>query len=167
MKNFVAIDFETAIRHHICAVGIVIVENSKIIEEYYTLVQPPDNEYNWYCTQVHGITSCDTEYSLPFIEIYPEIKKRIFGKIVVAHNESFDRSVLQKSMIDNGLDYSELNISDIWECTMKYCRSISKYPSGKLNECCIVEGIELNHHEALSDAKACAELFLRIQNTSS
>lgn len=165
--NFVAIDFETAIRHHICAVGIVIVENSKIIEEFYTLVQPPYNEYNWYCTQVHGITSYDTENSLPFIEIYPEIKKRLFEKIVVAHKESFDRSVLQKSMIDNALDYSELNISENWECTMKYCRSIGKYPSGKLNECCLVEGIELNHHEALSDARACAELFVRIKTASS
>jgi DNA polymerase-3 subunit epsilon len=83
MSNFVAIDFETAVRHHICAVGIVTVENSKIIEEYYTLVRPPRNDYNWYCTQVHGITSYDTVNSLPFIEIYPEIKKRLFGKIVV------------------------------------------------------------------------------------
>lgn len=165
--NFVAIDFETAIKHHICAVGIVIVENSKIIEEYHTLVQPPDNEYNWYCTQVHGITSYHTINSHSFAEIYPEIKKRLYNKIIIAHNESFDRSVFQKSMIDNGLDYSELNISEIWECTMKYCRSISKYPSGKLNECCSVEGIELNHHEALSDARACAELFMRIKTASS
>ncbi len=29
--NFVAIDFETAVRHHICAVGIVTVENGEII----------------------------------------------------------------------------------------------------------------------------------------
>jgi len=86
MLSFVAIDFETAIKHHICAVGIVTVENSKIFDEFYSLIKPPNNE-------------------------------------------SFDRSVLQKSMIDNGLDYSELNISETWECTMKYCKSISKYPS--------------------------------------
>lgn len=167
MFNFVAIDFETTVRHHIYAVGIVTVVNGEIIEEYYSLIKPPNNEYNYYCTQVHGITSYDTVNSPSFAEIYPEIKKRLYNKIVVAHNESFDRSVLRKSMFDSGLDYSELNISETWECTMKHCRSISKYPSGKLNECCIVEGIELNHHEALSDAKACAELFLRIQNTSS
>ena len=167
MSNFVAIDFETAVRHHICAVGIVTVENGEITEEYYSLVKPPNNEYNYYCTQVHGITPLDTVNSPSFAEIYPEIKKRLFGKTVVAHNESFDRSVLQKSMIDNGLAYSDLNIPKIWECTMRLCRSTSKYPSGKLNECCSVEGIELNHHEALSDARACAELFLRIKTTSS
>jgi DNA polymerase-3 subunit epsilon len=47
------------------------------------------------------------------------------------------------------------------------CRASSKYPSGKLNECCVIEGIQLNHHEALSDARACAELFLRIKAASS
>ena len=34
MSNFVAIDFETAVRHHIDAVGIVTVENGEIIEEF-------------------------------------------------------------------------------------------------------------------------------------
>ncbi len=162
--NFVAIDFETAVKHHICAVGIITVENGEVIDEFYSLVQPPNNEYSWYCTKVHGISAYNTETSLTFEEIYPEIRKRLENKIVVAHNESFDRNVLKKSMIDNGLDYDELNISDRWECTMKLCRASKRFPSGKLNECCAIEGIELNHHEALSDAKACAELFMRLNN---
>jgi DNA polymerase-3 subunit epsilon len=159
--NFTAIDFETAIRHHICAVGIVIVENGKVIEEFHSLIQPPNNEYNWHTIQVHGITEKDTINSPSFIEIYPEIKKRLSNKTVVAHNESFDRIVLQKSMFDNGLDYSELNLSQRWECTMKICKANDLYPSGKLNECCAVHNIELNHHHALSDARACAKLYLR------
>ncbi len=64
-------------------------------------------------------------------------------------------------MAENGLDYSKLKISDKWECTMKLCRANDKYPSGKLAECCAVDNIELQHHEALSDARACAELYLR------
>ncbi len=158
--NFVAIDFETAVKHHICAVGMVTVENGKIVDEFYSLVKPPRNEYNWYCTQVHGITASDTLYSPSFRKIYPEIKKLLFNKTVVAHNEAFDRNVLIKSMVDHTMDYSELSIPDMWECTMKYCKANPKYPSGKLNECCAVEGIELNHHEALSDARACAELYI-------
>lgn len=159
--NFTAIDFETAIRHHICAVGIITVENGLIIDEYHTLIKPPNNEYNWHNIQVHGITERDTQYAHTFDKIYPEIKKRLQGKIVVAHNESFDRNVLQKTMAENGLDYSELNISERWECTMKLCRANDKYPSGKLDECCAVDNIELQHHEALSDARACAQLYLR------
>ncbi len=162
-NTFTAIDFETATqnRNSACAVGIVTVENGIITDEYYTLIKPPNNEYHKRCIQVHGITEIDTENALTFDKIYPEIKKRLQGRIVVAHNESFDRIVLQKTMAENGLDYSKLNISDRWECTMKLCRANKKYPSSKLNECCVVDNIELNHHEALSDARACAELYLR------
>jgi DNA polymerase-3 subunit epsilon len=162
--NFTAIDFETANGHATpCAVGIVTVVNGKISDEYYTLIQPTNNQYNWHTIQVHGITPEDTKHAPNFLAIYPEIKMRLQDKIVVAHNIAFDRSVLQKTMLANNIDYSELNISDNWRCTMQMCRTISKYPSGKLYECCIVEGVELNHHEALSDARACAELYLKIK----
>ena len=162
-QNFVAIDFETATanRNSACAVGIVTVKNGKITDEYHTLIKPPNNEYNWHNIQVHGITENDTRNAPAFNKIYPELKKRLQGKTVVAHNESFDRSVLQKTMIENGFNYSELNISEQWECTMRLCRANDKYPSGKLAECCAVDNIELKHHEALSDARACAELYLR------
>ena len=161
--NFVAIDFETAVKHHVCAVGIVTVEAGVVVEKFSTLIQPPGNEYNWYCMQVHGITPAETEGAQAFIHVYPEIKKRLQHRLVVAHNEAFDRSVLQKSMLDNGLDYAELNLADAWECTMRYCRASGKYPSGKSDDCCAVEGIELNHHEALSDAHACAHLYMRVR----
>jgi DNA polymerase III subunit epsilon len=162
--TFTAIDFETAISHHICAVGIVIVENRVVVEEFSALIQPPNNYYNWYTTKVHGITAATTKNAPTFIDIYPEIKKRLQNRTVVAHNESFDRNTLLKTMRDFGIDYSDLNIPNKWECTMRYCRKIDKYPSAKLNVCCEIEGIPLNHHDALSDAKACAELYLRVKN---
>jgi DNA polymerase-3 subunit epsilon len=83
------------------------------------------------------------------------------GRTIVAHNENFDRGVLQQTMSLYGLDYAGLNLSEKWECTMKICRENEKYPSSGLAECCRIENIELNHHEALSDARACAELYLR------
>ncbi len=110
--TFTAIDFETANKHYICSIGIVCVENNIIVDEYHTLVKPPNNTYNWYATQVHGITAEDTINAPSFIDIYPEIKKRLFNKTVVAHNEAFDRNVLIKSMIDNGLDYKDLKVAD-------------------------------------------------------
>ena len=107
--TFTAIDFETATgnRNSACAVGIITVENGIITDEYYSLIKPPNNEYNWHNIQVHGITKRDTQNAPTFKRVYPEIKKRLKGKIIVAHDESFDRSVLQKTMTENGLDYSE------------------------------------------------------------
>jgi len=161
MKTFTAIDFETATskRDSACAVGIVTVENGKIIDEFHTLIQPPGNEYNWHNINVHGITEADTFNAPFFIEIYPEIKKRLFGKTIVAHNESFDRSVLQKTMESYKLNYSDLHIDEKWNCTLKIYRA-KGYNPARLDACCRIKGIKLNHHEALSDAKACAMLYL-------
>ena len=160
MKNFTAIDFETADKHHICSVGIVTVENGKIIDEYQTLIQPPNNSYSPFTIRVHGIYPEDTVNAPRFNEVYPEIKKRLQGRTVVAHNESFDRNVLSKTMKDYGLDYSDLNLPDHWECTLKMYRA-KGYTPANLAACCRVQNIELNHHEALSDARACALLYLK------
>ncbi|NOX35162.1 MAG: 3'-5' exonuclease [Deltaproteobacteria bacterium] len=160
--NFTAIDFETATgkRYSACAVGMATVENGKITDEYHTLIQPPDNKYFRHNTNVHGITENDTADALFFPDIYPEIKERLVGKTIVAHNESFDRSVLQKTMEYYNLDYSKLNISKQWECTLKIYRAKGYHPAS-LDVCCKRQGIKLNHHEALSDARGCAMLYLK------
>jgi DNA polymerase III subunit epsilon len=162
MINFTAIDFETATgnRSSACAVGIISVENGMIVDEYVTLIQPPNNEYSYYNMQVHGITEKDTANALFFCDVYPEIKKRIAGKTIVAHNESFDRSVLFNTMAFYDLDYSDLCIPNKWECTLQIYRQ-KGYKPASLDVCCQRQGIKLNHHEALSDAKACAILFLK------
>jgi len=159
--NFVAIDFETATgsRHSACAVGMVTVENGIIVEEFQSLIQPPDNEYWWHNIQVHGIRPQHTIQSPTFDEIYPELRKRLYGRTVVAHNESFDWSVLTKSMGYYQLDYSDLGLPNRWECTLKMYRAKGFAPA-KLDVCCNAMNIKLNHHEALSDARACAKLFL-------
>ncbi len=160
--NFTAIDFETATakRYSACAVGITTIENGKIIDEYNALIQPPNNEYSYYNIKVHGITENHTANALIFPDVYPEIKKRLAGQTIVAHNESFDRSVLKKTMEYYHLDYSELGISDQWECTLKIYRK-KGYQPATLDVCCKRQGIQLNHHEALSDARGCAMLYLR------
>lgn len=162
IDNFTAIDFETAVSHHICSVGIVTVEKGKIIDEYHSLIKPPKNYYNWHNIQVHGICEKDTIGIPLFDKIYPEIKKRIKGKTVVAHNESFDRSVLSKTMYDYNIAYSDLNIAEKWECTLRIYRS-KGYKPARLDACCSKHNIFLDHHEALSDARACAQLYLIAQ----
>jgi DNA polymerase III subunit epsilon len=160
--DFVAIDFETAngAKNSACAVGIVTVVDSVITDTYYTLMKPPGNDYHLGCIRVHGIHPQDTISSPTFAQLYPEIQQRLQGQIVVAHNAPFDRSVLIASMEAAALDYPALDIHDKWECTVQIYRKKGFKPCG-LSACCEVLGIELQHHQALSDAKACAELYLR------
>lgn len=45
MKNFAAIDFETANQHRssVCSVGVVIVRNNQVVDKFYRLIHPiPD-----------------------------------------------------------------------------------------------------------------------------
>ncbi|MCD7898324.1 MAG: 3'-5' exonuclease [Bacteroides sp.] len=162
MFSFVAIDFETATGYpdSACAVGIVTVEDGITTDEYYSLIQPPENEYWRFNIQIHGITPEMTEHVPAFHAVYPEIKKRLEGKTVVAHNEVFDRNVLQSVMRMYQLDYDELLLSRTWKCTCRIYRKMGYRPAS-LDACCKREGIVLKHHEALSDAQACAELYLR------
>jgi DNA polymerase III subunit epsilon len=163
--TFTAIDFETAIGHHPCSVGIVCVENGQIVDQFVSLIQPPDNYYSPYTIAVHGITPEQTENAKTFDAVYPEIAKRLAGKVVVAHNESFDRNVLQKTMALHHLDYDELDIAPRWECTMKIYKQKGIKPT-KLSDCCRLMNIGLQHHEALSDARACAMLYIKQDEVS-
>ena len=47
MKNFAAIDFETANeqRTSVCSVGIVIVREGEIVDTYYSLIRPEPEYY--------------------------------------------------------------------------------------------------------------------------
>lgn len=160
MYEFVAIDFETATGHpySACSVGLVTICDGIIVDEYQALFQPPDNEY-WYCNIcVHGITPEMTADLPGFYAVYPEIKKRLFRKVVVAHNEMFDRNVLKAVMRMYQLDYDELEIAAKWECTCRIYRSMG-YKPASLDACCRRNDISLNHHEALSDARGCGLLY--------
>ena len=157
--TFTAIDFETATDYHPCSVGIVTVENGIIVDEFVTLIKPPNNLYSPFTIQVHGIHPRDTVNAKSFVQVYPEIQKRLQNRVVVAHNESFDRNVLAKSMALYNLNYDDLNIGSRWECTVKIYKAKGFKPA-KLSDCCKVMNIALEHHEALSDARACAKLYL-------
>ena len=163
MKSFVSIDFETATakRNSACSVAIVTVVNGVVVEEYSQLIQPPSNDYAWRNIQVHGIRPNDTFNSPTFAAVYPEIRKRLAGKTVVAHNESFDRSVMRNSMENHSMTYADLGCAAKWECTMKLYKAKDFNPA-KLNVLCDHFNIELQHHDALSDALACAKLYLML-----
>ncbi len=153
INSFTAIDFETAqgCRHSICAVGLVRIENGIITYTYEKLVQPPDNYYLQKLTDdIHGISAQDTINAPTFNMVWPEIEPYITNQTVVAHNGfGFDFQCLEKTLAHYGLQ------APAYE---KYC-SYRIFKSN-LASLCKLYKIPLNHHDALSDAKACAELFL-------
>jgi DNA polymerase-3 subunit epsilon len=152
-NTFTAIDFETAqgYRHSICQVGIVRVENGIISEEINLLVQPPDNYYWEKFIDIHGITPEDTANEPTFNKIWHKIEHLIKDQDVVAHNGiSFDFPVLEKTLEYYGMVAPQYNK----HCTYRLYKD-------NLASLCQEHQIPLNHHDALSDARACAELYLK------
>ena len=150
--SFTAIDFETAqgYRWSICQVGLVRIENGTVADEVSLLVQPPYNYYWRRFIDIHGITPQDTLHSPTFAEVWHKIEPFIKDKLVVAHNGfGFDFPVLAKT-----LGYYNLSVPDYEkQCTYRLYRK-------NLASLCNEYDIPLNHHDALSDARACAMLYM-------
>lgn len=151
MTSFTAIDFETAHpqKWSICQVGLVRVENQIITEQLSILVQPPDNYYWNNFIDIHGICPQQTVDAPTFDRVWYQIEPFIKNQNVVAHNGfGFDFHCLNQT-----LEYYDIPSPEfIGHCTYRIFRD-------NLASLCNQYKINLNHHDALSDARACAQLF--------
>ncbi|AFH49642.1 DNA polymerase III subunit epsilon [Ignavibacterium album JCM 16511] len=156
--SFLAIDFETAnyYRDSACALGLVRVENCKIVAKESFLIRPPSQ---WFVfTDLHGITWEDVKDAPTFSELWPDIKKYFRGvDFITAHNAPFDRSVLMKCCERYRIEPPQKPFI----CTMQLSRSFWGFEYYRLNDVCDYFSIQLNHHEALSDALACAKIMIK------
>lgn len=152
-STFTAIDFETANWEpaSICQVGLVRVENGEIVKKVNRLVQPPKNNYFYKNIEVHGIRPEDTENAPTFDVVWHEdMKLLIQDQVVVAHSIGFDANCLRHALAW----YDEIQPEFEERCTLTIYRKGLSYLSKKYK-------IPLKHHDALSDAHACAQLYLK------
>jgi len=173
MKDFAAIDFETANneRTSVCSVGVVIYRNGEKVNEFYSLIKPEPEYYNYWCSQVHGLTTADTEDAPVFPEVWKQIEPLLqlteeeqaelgFPTLpLVAHNKAFDQSCLKAVFRCYQMDYPDYPFL----CTLVKSRMV--WPEGHHNLDIIAArcGYNLeNHHHALADADACAAIALEI-----
>ena len=163
MKNFAAIDFETANqeRTSVCSIGVVIVKDGIIIDKIYRLIHPEPNYYSYWCVKVHGLTQADTEDAKIFPEVWNEIIPHIGNLPFVAHNSSFDENCLKSVFKMYQMDYPEY----LFYCTYRASRRIfgNRLPNYQLQTVAEYCGYDLKlHHHALSDAEACATIAMKI-----
>ena len=155
MQDFVAIDFETANgrRSSVCSVGIVIVRNGQIVDKFYSLIQPYPNYYNYWTTAIHGLTRANTDGQPTFPEVWAQIKDRIAGLPLVAHNRPFDEGCLKAVFQEYGMEYPGYEF---------YC-TLATVACHQLQVVAAACGYNLSeHHHALADAEACAAIALKI-----
>ncbi|MEQ8906775.1 3'-5' exonuclease [Ekhidna sp.] len=152
LESFSALDFETATWNpsSVCQIGIVRMEDGKVVEKVNKLIQPPKNEYFYKNIEVHGIKPDDTKDAPFFEEVWFDVRHLIEDQVVVAHNADFDVNCLRSSLAYYDLVQPDFEV----RCTRVIYRRGLAYLSKKYK-------IPLNHHDALSDANACAQLYLK------
>jgi DNA polymerase III subunit epsilon len=159
--TFTAIDFETAtrLRDSACAVGMVRVERGIIVRRESRLIRPRSSDFEF--TWLHAIAWNDVVGEPPFEEIWPLIRELCDGvDYVAAHNASFDEGVLRACCEQSGLPLP-LRPGVGFECTVGLARRVwAIYPT-RLDVVAARLGVPLRHHDAASDAEACAQIVLR------
>ncbi|WP_042274630.1 exonuclease domain-containing protein [[Clostridium] dakarense] len=159
--DFVSIDFETsnAFRASACSLGITVVKNSKIVEERYWLIKPDPFIFDSRNIQVHGIREADVINEKEFDELWPQIKPYLEGQLVIAHNASFDISVLRNTLDKYSIEYPVFD----YACTLVASRIFYNYLNNfKLSTVNKHLGYKFKHHHASEDASACANILLEI-----
>jgi DNA polymerase III subunit epsilon len=157
-SRFAAIDFETADygRDSACAMAVVVAEKDRIVDKEYFLIRPPRRDFVF--SYLHGITWRDVRDKPCFCDVWKKVRKHFDGvDFVAAHNASFDRGVLHECCGNARVDAPDLDFL----CTMKLSRRVWNIRPTKLSDVCRRFKIPLNHHDAASDALACAKIVLR------
>ncbi len=156
IKSFVAFDVETATskRNSICQIGLAEVKDLKIVSNNSFLVQPPKNEYLAINSSIHGITALETKDKPTFPTIWNKIESDFELNVLVAHNASFDMSALLQTL-------------DFYKIDAPKFKVICTYQMTKLNLQALCDSLQIildDHHNAVSDAVACASAMINILN---
>jgi len=159
MASFVALDFETAnnSRDSACALAVVRVDDGRVVEERYRLIRPPTPSFLF--TGIHGITWRHVKDEPTFDGAWPHLAELIEGvDFLVAHNAPFDRGVLRACCARYGLAEPQLP----WLDTVRAAKKRWGLPRNRLPDVCDHLGIPLKHHDAASDARACALIAVAV-----
>lgn len=158
-QRYIAFDVETpnCANDRMSAIGITVMEGGAIVDDFYSLVNP-EARFDRFNIQLTGITPELAAKAPAFPELWAEIEPLMSSGILVAHSAPFDMGVLAKCLGAYGIDWRSFAS---YACTCAMGRVC--YPelsNHKLNTLCAYLELNLDHHNAGSDSRACGELLL-------
>lgn len=157
--NFVAVDVETANpdMSSICQIGIVKYSDGSIVDEWCSLINPED----WFApanVYVHGLNAEDVAGQPTILEVEPKLRSLLTDTLVV-HHTHFDRLALNRAFQKYELPVVTAQWVDSARAARRAWPEVAQRGYGLKNLCQII-GFEFNHHDALEDARAAAQVFL-------
>ncbi|MEX2437639.1 MAG: exonuclease domain-containing protein [Candidatus Babeliales bacterium] len=158
--DFITIDFETATssRDSPCEIGLTFVKNLQIVDTKSWLIKPMYSEFNYFNMMIHGIRPEDVEDEPEFNDLWNEIQPLIENQLLIAHNASFDFSVLRRTLEAYHLPFPNL----LYSCSYIFSKKVWQgLPAYDLKTLCKTNSISFNHHRAGTDSEATAKLCLK------
>lgn len=158
-ETYIVFDLETtgfsSINDRIIEIGAVKVENGKIVDKFSTFVNPK-RPIPFEITKLTSITD-EMVMGYPEIdEVLPEFLEFVGEGILVAHNAGFDVGFIEQNCERMGIEKTFISVDTVAIARI-LLPTLSKY---KLNVVAKALGISLeNHHRAVDDAAATAEIF--------
>ncbi|KJQ53542.1 3'-5' exonuclease [Microbacterium sp. SA39] len=159
--DFTAIDFETANSSpaSACSVGLVRVRGGEVVATAGWLIQPPPghDEFQEWNVRIHGIRPTDVLSAATWVDQFDRLCGFAGADVLVAHNAGFDLNVLRRAAEATGLlcpPYRSL-------CSLQVARKTYQLDSYRLPMAAAAAGFaEFSHHDALADARACAQIVI-------
>ena len=157
--EFCVFDIETtglsAATCKITEIGAVIMQNGEIKAKYNTFVNPgvpiPQN-----ITELTGITDEMVADARPISEVLPEFLDFVGGRMLVAHNASFDTGFIRFAADENGIKFDNPYLD-----TVAMSRNMNPdLKNHKLDTLAKFYRLgDFNHHRASDDAEMLAAIF--------
>lgn len=142
----------------VIGIGIVRLHDGEVLMN--TLVQPSEDvKFNWYATQVHGITQKALKTAPRFPVVWEMLHTLLDGKNVLAFNHSSDKRMLEQTTSKYRLDFPSVS----WYCVMKaYKQFTMRSQNTGLSQACLELNVKAGNHDAVEDALAAARVVHRI-----
>lgn len=158
-SSYSFVDVETtggnALKNRIIEIGIVRVENFKVVATYKSLINPQAH-LDPFITQLTGITSTELENAPTFASIKKDILELLVDSTFVAHNARFDYSFLRQEFKREDITFSLKQL-----CTVKLARAL--FPGfNSYNLDSIIERHNIpckSRHRAFDDAQVLWEFI--------
>ena len=158
-NRYVVVDLEatsTGSKAKIIQVGIVVIEDGKIVDHYTTDINPHE-PLDAHIKELTGLTDQRLAQAPDFSQVARKIFDLVEDGIFVAHNVQFDANLLAENLFFEGYELRNPRVDTV-ELAQVFFPELEKY---SLPILCRELGISLKHaHTALSDAQATAELLL-------
>ncbi len=160
--TFVVFDIETtglsSAHDQITEIGAIKIEQGEIVSEFSQLINPGINISN-IISELTGITN-EMVASAPRIEkVMPDFINFCEGAVLVAHNANFDVGFIRENLRKLNEPFA-FSVIDTLTLSRVLLTELKRH---KLNLVAKALGINLeNHHRAVHDARATAEIFLHL-----